>query len=128
MRRRLVESKEFILYLCVGVLNTLFGFSVYALFIYSGIKYYLAVFFSTFIGIFFSYFTIGRVVFNAYNNKNFIKFLLLYIFLFFVNITLIKLLLLFNLDFYLSGFISMIFLALFSFGMNKYFVFNKINT
>jgi putative flippase GtrA len=128
MKENLENGKQFILFLLVGFLNTLFGFCIYAFFIYSGFKYYLAVLFSTSMGIFFSYFTIGRVVFNTSDKKVFKKFFLLYILLFFMNSGLIKMLTLLKLDFYLAGFISIAILSVFSFLMNKHLVFNNINT
>ena len=69
-------KKELINFLIVGFLNTLFGYSLYAFFIYLGLNYVLAILFSTILGIVFNFKTIGKFVFQNDSNKLIIKFFL----------------------------------------------------
>ena len=68
-------------FLIVGSLNTLFGYSLYALFIFCGLHYSLGVLLSTSIGILFNFKTIDKFVFESSDNKLIHKFIAVYIFI-----------------------------------------------
>jgi putative flippase GtrA len=74
--------RKFIAY---GALNTLFGYSVYAIFVYAGIGIIWAVFFSNLLGILFNYATSSRFVF-VNTSGNFFRFILLYLTLFLIGL------------------------------------------
>lgn len=52
-------------FLIVGVLNTLFGYGIYAALVFIDLPYLVALFMATIAGVIFNYFSIGRMVFKA---------------------------------------------------------------
>ena len=66
--------EQFIRFLIIGTLNTAFAYGLYALFIFVGCHYALAVFLSTVIGICFSFKTLGTFVFDNPDNRLIFKF------------------------------------------------------
>ena len=107
----------------VGIVNTIVGYGLYALFLFIGFHYILAVFFATVLGVLFNFKTIGRYVFNSIDNKLIIKFFGVYSLVFIVNIVLIKVFKDFGFDEYLAGLIATFPSAFVSFVLNKYYVF-----
>ena len=77
----------------VGILNTLFGYSIYAILILVKTPYLFALLASTVVGVIFNYFSFGRVVFSG-NRGRFVfgKFLISYALIYFVNATFLSLL------------------------------------
>jgi len=118
-------KKQIISFILVGIINTIFGYSIYALFIYLGLNYVLASLFSTIIGIFFNFRTIGNFVFKSKNNRLLFKFFQVYIIVFLVNIAIIKLFKSVGLNDYFSGAIAILFASVVSFLLNKYYVFKR---
>lgn len=116
---------KLIKFLLVGVLNTAFGYSVFAVFIFLGTHYTVAVFFATVLGVLFNYRTIGGIVFNHKGGSKLIPFILVYVIIYALNVFG-----LWSLDYlglenkYLAGAILLLPLALVSFVLNKKFVFN----
>jgi putative flippase GtrA len=121
-----VLKKQIFRFIVTGVINTIFGYSLYALFIYIGFKYHIALLFATILGILFNYKTIGKFVFNNKEKNTIIKFFIVYIIVFIINIVLIKFFKLFNFNDYLAGFIAVIPASTISFILNKYYVFKEI--
>lgn len=119
-------DKKFIRFLFVGVLNTLFGYSIYALFIFIGLHYSLAVFFSTILGILFNFKTIGILVFKNNDNSLIFRFFGVYAINYILNVSALTLLKFSGSDnMYINGLIVVFPLALLSFILNKKFVFVK---
>jgi putative flippase GtrA len=115
---------RFIKFLFVGALNTAFGYLAYALFIFLGFVYPLAVLFANVLGVLFNFKTIGGIVFKNKNNKKIFKFFGVYGFLYFLNVGGIKILKILGCqNMYVNGLILVIPLALLSFTLNKKFVF-----
>ena len=81
----LVKKNQFIRFIFIGLINTIFGYSVF----YFLLKVSSNLFFSTFLaqllGILFNYKTIGLHVFNYKDNNFIIKFLYVYAFTFLLN-------------------------------------------
>lgn len=116
---------QLIKFFFVGVVNTVVGYSLYALFIFLGFDYVYALGIATILGVLFNFQTIGKLVFK-HNNKNLIfKFVLVYIVVFCVNLMLIKFLVWFGLNEYIGGAIAIIPASALSFILNKYFVFKR---
>ncbi len=92
-------------FVLVGLLNTVFGYSIFALMIKIGIHYALATFIGTILGVLFNFFTTGRMVFNSLGNKQLLRFILVYIFLYVINIFLLEVLITAGLSAYLGGFV-----------------------
>lgn len=109
-------------YIGVGVINTLFGYSLYALFLYLGLHYAVAAFFSTCLGILFNFKTTGVIVFKNKNNQLLFKFIGVYGFLYCLSIGIIKLLQPFANN-YIAGFFATLCCAAVGFCLNKFLVF-----
>jgi putative flippase GtrA len=117
-------KQQVIRFMGVGAINTLVGYSLYAFFISLGVRYFLSLLFATFLGLMFNFFTTAKIVFKRFDNKNFFKFLLVYLFLYFTSVIFIKILSEFRIDLYVSG-IIVILLSIPAFLLNKYFVFKE---
>lgn len=62
----------------VGALNTVFGYSVFALFTYLNLHYTISTLLATILGILFNFKTTGCIVFKNGDNKLIFKFLFVY--------------------------------------------------
>jgi putative flippase GtrA len=109
----------------VGGLNSLFGYSCYAFFVFIGVDYPFALLLSTCIGVLFNFKTTGKIVFANANNDYFLKFVAVYGVVYFFNMALIKLMEIFTDNLYLAGFVAMIPVAILAFVLNKYVVFRE---
>ncbi len=109
----------------VGGLNTLFGYSVYSLFIYIGLHYSIASLLSTVLGVLFNFKTTGMLVFKSRDNRLIFKFVGVYVVVYVVNVGLLKALHSFGVDLYLSGAILVLPLAMLSYVLLKKFVFKE---
>lgn len=86
-----VINKKILKFLGAGVLNTLFGYSVFAVLIFSGIPYLLALLISTIVGVVFNYFSFGLIVFKGRDGwLGFARFISAYVLIYAVNATLLK--------------------------------------
>ena len=80
------QNKKFILFLCVGLMNTLFGYSIFAFFLSIGIHFSIAALISTIGGVLFNFSTFGRIVFDNKSYSNLPKFSLVYALNYFLGI------------------------------------------
>jgi len=126
MELSLINNK-FIRFLFVGVINTIFGYSLYALFLKLGFHYSIAVLASTVIGIIFNFFTTGRLVFQNTRNSLIFKFFGVYGIIYFTNVFLLKIFDLYSFNLYLAGAVLILPMALLSFVLNKNLVFEGKN-
>ncbi|MBP1751451.1 MAG: polysaccharide biosynthesis protein, GtrA family [Geobacteraceae bacterium] len=107
------------------MLNTLFGYSLFALFIFLGMHYSLSVLLSTVIGIIFNFKTIGLLVFKNKNNSLLIKFVTVYVITYCLNVGLLHIFKENNFNMYLAGFLLLFPIALISFLLHNSFVFRE---
>lgn len=115
---------KFIKFLFVGCLNTVFGYSIFALFIFLGFHYILAVTLSTIIAIIFNFFSTGRLVFKNNNNQLIFKFLFVYFITWLINTGFIYIYKLFiGSNLYIAGFLILFPNAMLTFILMKYYVF-----
>lgn len=112
-------KKQFITFLFVGAINTLFGYSVFAFFIFFKISYYLAFLFAGLLGVMFNFITTGRIVFKNKDFNLLYKFILISIVLYFLHIILVKMFNVYINNFYISGLMTMGLTALLAFYLNK---------
>ena len=118
--------EQFIRFGVIGVINTAFAYTVYAVAIFFGAHYTVAVLLSTVLGICFSFKTMGNFVFDNPDNTLIFKFILVYSGCYFLNIGFLKILTLCGVsNLYIAGFISQGLVACVSFCFNKFFVFRK---
>jgi len=79
------ESK-IIRFLTVGVLNTLFGYAAYAVFLFVGFPYSVALLIATIFGVIFNYFNFGKFVFSGYRDwLVFCRFVAVYVVTYAIN-------------------------------------------
>jgi len=115
---------QFLKFLLVGVLNTIFGYGIFASLIYLGLHYALAIALATVIGVMFNFKTVGYFVFSSKDNRKIIKFILVYIVIYILNTIGVKIISEFGQNYYISGLLMLIPLALISYCLNLKFVFN----
>ena len=118
-------KREFIKFIFIGILNTIVGYSLYVLFIYLGFDYKIAAFLAMVLGVLFNFQTIGRLVFDKYNNRLLFKFISVYVVIYFVGVVIIKIGKSYGLDDYLAGFIAVFPSAIISSLLNKFYVYKE---
>lgn len=73
-------------FLLVGFLNTMFGYSLYALLVYFGLPYHHSLLLTTIIGVIFNYFSLGKMVFQGDGGRStFVKFISVYCMVYLFN-------------------------------------------
>ena len=80
------QNKKFILFLFVGLLNTLFGYSIFAFFLWIGVHFTISALISTIAGILFNFTTFGRIVFKNNSYSNLPKFVFIYALNYFLGV------------------------------------------
>jgi putative flippase GtrA len=118
-------GNQFLTFLFIGAINTVFGYSIYALLIFFGLEYFYAIAVSTIIGVAFNFHTIGKYVFESKSNSLIFRFFGVYLFIFLINCALIKAFIVLGLNAYLSGALAVLPMALLSFVLNRQFVFKR---
>ena len=118
-------SKRFIRFLIVGVINTIFGYSLFSLLILLNFRYEIAALISTACGIFFNFKTIGIIVFKNKKNTLIFKFIGVYAIIYLMQIFLLKQLIAYKINLFVAGALILLPLALVSYTLNKIFVFPK---
>jgi putative flippase GtrA len=112
-------------FLLIGLLNTLFGYSVYAFFIIIGFHYALASLFSTILGVLFNFHTIRVYVFKNHNTQLLIRFIMVYGVVYLLNVTGLFILKAMSIGALIAGAILMLPLALGAYALHKYLVFEN---
>lgn len=121
----LKQNSQFIRFLFIGGINTLFGYSVYVTGLILGLHFSLAALFANILGVLFNFKTTGRFVFKSRNNALIFRFIGVYIFLYLLNVSLLNLFHLFSFDLKIAGAMTLLPLAILSFLLNKAFVFKR---
>ena len=125
--KKSISIKQFIKFILVGILNTIFGYGLWAILIFAGMHYALAVILSTIIAVLFNFKTTGCIVFKNKDNKLLWKFIQMYIVTTFLSILVLKCAKMLNINLYLAGFFLTGIIAMISFIIQKYYVFRKID-
>ncbi len=110
-------------FLAIGVLNTAFGYGVFAFLIWYGLHYSLAAAISTVLGVLFNFKTTGALVFRSHDNSKIIRFVLAYMVVYCANVVALTALVHIELGAYLAGLILVLPLALLAYFLNSRFVF-----
>jgi putative flippase GtrA len=113
----------FIKFLAVGGVNTLVYYLLYALGVFVGLGYVVAVVIATIITMFVSFKTFGSLVFQDSNNAKILRFIGVTLLNTVLNIVGIYILKEFGCNSYTAGFFTTIAVAINSFVLNRYFVF-----
>ena len=116
---------QFIRFLVIGSLNSLFGFAVYSFVIFAGGAVWISLLLSTLLGSFFNFVTYGRYVFRELIIKQLPSFLICYLTIYIVNLILINLILNILINKILIQFILLLPMSLFSYFLFSRLVFKK---
>ena len=113
-------------FLFVGGLNTVFGYTVYSIFILINLHYVLAALLGQICGILFNFKTTGSIVFKNKDNRLIFRFFAVYLVTYLITIGLLKIFDIHNIGSLVAGAIIILPIAFLSFFLNKTFVFNKL--
>lgn len=114
---------RFIRFLLVGVLNTVFGYSCFALLLYFGIDHRLTLLISTVLGVLFNFKTSGHLVFKATGSRRIARFVLVYGVVYGINLGGLEILIWFSISVYLAGLILIPPCAVIAYFLQKNFVY-----
>jgi len=97
-------QKQICRYLFTGVINTVFGYSVYSGLVFLGLGYSFSLLIATVTGVVFNYYTFGKVVFNtSHDTSRLFKFIFCYVITYCLNLLMLSFLISFmELDLYIS--------------------------
>ena len=112
-------------YLLVGILNTCFSYFCYALFIAIGLTIAWASLLALLLGIVWSFTTQGKIVFKQMTKASFLKFIIFWTVMYFLNIGMIYKLVQWNLNAYAAAALTTIPVTIISYFCLKYIVFRK---
>ena len=118
-----MPNPQFLRFLLVGALNTAFGYGLFALLIWLGLPYPLAIGLATLGGIAFNFQTIGRLVFNAAKGSRRWRFVVVYGVVYLVNLGGVAVLLFFGSGIYVANGLMILPLAALAYLLQKKFVF-----
>jgi putative flippase GtrA len=116
-----LPGPQFVRFLVVGVLNTAFGYGLFALFTWFGLAYPLA----TILGVLFTFQTTGRMVFSNSRGSLLWRFAAVYGIIYLLNVAAVALLLRAGINVYLANALAIPPLVVCSFILQRLFVFNK---
>jgi putative flippase GtrA len=116
---------QFIKFLIVGGINTLFGYLIYAFFVFLVTNPYVAVVLATIVAVLFNFRTYGSIVFKSKDYSLLWKFFAVYLFLMFIQMGLLKTLMMVTgmTNSYIAGAMLTLPMALLSFLLMRKFVF-----
>ena len=117
---------QIVRFLFVGIINALFGYGCFALFLYVGLHYTLALLLATVFGVIFNFKSTGALVFGSHDNRLVFRFSGLYALIYFVNIVGIKALSHVGVAPYIGGAFLILPMAISTYILNKRFVFNYV--
>jgi putative flippase GtrA len=120
------KYKKLFIFLLVGFINTLFGYTIYVLLVINNFDYKAAITISTIIGVIFNYISTGRFVFKYNRFNRIIPFISVYTLIYLVNLLLITFFLNIGFNELLSGaFALMPVVTLTFYLLNKYVYYDK---
>lgn len=117
--------RTFTKYVVVGGVNTVFGYGIFALLIYFGLAYPVALFIATVLGIAFNFKSTGIFVFQSHDNRLIFRFVAVYFLIYLINLIGLKILSEEGLGMYYAAGIMLPIMALVGFIANKKLVFRK---
>ncbi len=115
---------RFVRFLLVGLLNTAFGYGVFALLIAPGVPYPIATLLSTVAGVLFNFKSYGTLVFGSHDNRLLLRFIGVYAFCYAVNLIPLRWAERNGVSLILMGAAIALPMAALSFALNRRFVFS----
>lgn len=122
-----LDFKQLFLFLFVGGINTIFGYSLYAILLFLHFHYGLASLLGTIGGVLFNFKTTGTIVFKNHDNRLLYKFIAVYCATYLINVGCLRIFALHGANMYVAGLILVIPIALLSYTLLKKFVFEGDN-
>jgi putative flippase GtrA len=119
----LFQKSKFVRFLLVGVINTLFGYSVFALMICLGLDYRYSLLIATICGVLFNFKTIGAIVFKNKDNRLLARFMGVYLVIYLLNAESLRIVKTLGINMLVAQAILVLPLAIVSYFFNKTFVF-----
>lgn len=120
-----IKNSKFVKFLFVGVINTLFGYTIFTLLIFLKLDYRFALLIATIFGVLFNFKTIGILVFETRSNRLIIRFFAVYLSIYLLNIGSLQITNFLGINVLLAQAILLLPLAIVSYFLNKRFVFNS---
>lgn len=118
------KEKQFFSFFIIGIINTIFGLSVFNILILLSFSISLSILISTIVGVLFNYQTMKRLVFNQ-NGNSFLKFVSSYIFIYIIYNLFFILSTHFKFNIHISSVIIFTILPFFNYFILRKFVFNE---
>ena len=118
-------KNRFARFILVGVINTVFGYGCFALFLYGGLHYAVALLLATVLGVLFNFKTTGTLVFGSRNNRLIVRFVLAYACIYAVHVAALRGLAGLGLTTYAAAAVLLLPIAVLAFIINKSFVFRN---
>lgn len=118
-----LRDRQFLRFLAVGGLNTLFGYGVFSLLVLAGMAPGLALLIATVLGVLFNYCTTGRIVFAVRGWGRLPRFALVYGLTFLANLWSLNSLIAAGLSPLLAQAILLPVVVIATFALNKFLVF-----
>jgi putative flippase GtrA len=119
-----VPRSRFVRFLLVGGLNTLFGYSLFALFAWFGLPYPVAIGLATLAGITFNFQSTGRLVFGSAPWSRLARFAGVYALVYTLNVGAVAVLHHLGLNIYLANALVLLPLAMIAYMLQRTFVFS----
>lgn len=116
----------FLRFLVVGGINTVFGYTVFAIFILLQLHYVIAALLAQICGILFNFKTTGTIVFKNRNNRLIFRFFGVYLITYLLIIGLLKVFDLYGVGSLVAGAIIVLPMAFVSFLLMRKFVFSTL--
>ncbi len=118
------KNSKFVKFLFVGVINTLFGYTIFTLLIFFKLDYHFALLTATICGVLFNFKTIGSLVFETKNNRLIVRFFAVYLSTYLLNIGSLQITNSLGINVLVAQAILLLPLAIISYFLNRKFVFN----
>ncbi|MGE5472456.1 MAG: GtrA family protein [Bacteroidota bacterium] len=121
---QVIFNHRFVRFVLVGLVNSIFGYGIFAILLYAGLHYSLALLLATILGVLFNFKSTGSLVFGSHDNRLIFRFVGSYVVVYFFNYMGIEALSRLGVIPYIGGAILVLPMAVLAFLINKRFVFN----
>ena len=118
-------QNTFYRFILIGILNTIFGYGVYAALILTSVEYHVALTVSTILGVLFNFKTTGTIVFRNNKKRLIFRFVVMYGIIYVLNQIVLTLLVRANINELVSQAIVLPVMVVLAFSMNRRFVFKR---